>query len=234
MENTTKEQKITTPVAIIVAGVLIMTAVLLTGGNREGVTKEKTLSEQVGVSKEKLVECIKETDTESLYTKIENSVEKAMKSVPDDQKGTPYSVVIGANGSKAEIRGAMSAEDVKRVIAGVSNGTVTNPYTGEIITSEEGDHIYGNPEATIKVIVYSDFECPYCKIFHKTMIGVVNESGGNVSFVFRHWPLHQNSVAKLIAAECVAKIKGNDAFWNYADLVFGLLKTENTSVSDQL
>jgi len=233
MEKETKQQKISTPVAIVVAGVLIMIGILLTGG-KGGVVKEKTLSEQLGISKEKLTECVKGVDTEALYAKIESSVNSAMKDVPAEQRGTPYSVIIGANGVKTEIRGAKSKEDIQRLIAEVSSGTVTTPYTGEIVATEEGDHLYGNPEALIKVIEYSDFECPYCKIFHETMTTLVNESNGSISWVFRHWPIHQNSVAKLIASECVTTIKCNDAFWKYADLMFGLLKTEDTSDVDQL
>ena len=33
---------------------------------------------------------------------------------------------------------------------------------------EAGDHILGNPLAAVKIIVYYDFECPNCAIFHGT------------------------------------------------------------------
>lgn len=235
MEKENKQQKISTPIAIIVAGVLIMVAILLVG-NKGGVeVKEKTLSEQIGLSKEKLVECIKSINTDSLYSKIENSVNSAMKTVPEDERGTPYSVIIGSNNYKTEIKGARPIEEVRALINEVASENVSKPYLGEIAVREEGDHIYGNPNAKITIIGYSDFECPYCKIFHETLTQIVDESNEEVSWVFRHWPLHQNSVAKLIASECVATLKGNDAFWEYADLIFGLLETEKEpSVVDVL
>lgn len=235
MENI-KQSKISTPVAIIVAGILIMVGILLTGGDREEkVVKEKTLSEQVGVSKEELSKCIAATDTSSLSQKIQTSVDKAMKAVPNDQRGTPYAIVIGSNGVMAEIKGADSYENVKKTVDDVVAGTVAQKYTGEVVVTEEGDHLYGNPNASVKIIEYSDFECPYCKIFHATLAKTVAESGGEVSWVYRHWPIHQNSFSKLVAAECVSQIKGNDAFWEYSDLLFGLLKTEETpAVSEQL
>lgn len=229
------QQKITTPTAIVIAGILVMVAILLTGGGGGNkIAKEKTLSEQVGVSKEKLMACVENIDKDALGKKIETSVTLAMKALPVDQRGTPYSVIIGSNGVKAEIRGADSEENVKKLIAEVMAGTVTEKYQGEIVISEEGDHLMGNPDAQVKIIEYSDFECPYCKIFHATLNKIVAESNGSVSWVYRHWPLHQNSFEKLVAAECVAQIKGNDAFWKYSDLLFGLLKTAADPVTEQL
>lgn len=242
-EETNKEQavgkkdgqKITTPIAIIIAGLFIMVGILLTNGNGSGTaSKEKTLSEQVGVSKEKLTACIEKTDAEALSKKIETSVSNAMKAVPADQRGTPYAVIVGSNGVKAEIRGAESAENVQKAIDEVLAGTVTEKYEGEIAVAEEGDHIMGNPDAKIKIIEYSDFECPYCKAFQVTLNKIVAESNGNVSWVYRHWPLHQNSFEKLMAAECVAEIKGNEAYWKYSELLFSLLKTAADPVTEQL
>jgi len=233
-EQKVSSPKISIPVAIIVAGFLIMVGVLLTKNGGEKVVVNKTLSEQVGVSKEKLAECVQSIDATALGTKIQASVESAMKAVPADQRGTPYSIIIGSNGVKTEIRGADSVENVKKLIDEVLAGKVTTKYEGEVAITEEGDHLLGNPEAQVKIIEYSDFECPYCKIFHATLNQVVAESNGTVSWVYRHWPIHQGSMAKLVAAECVAKIKGNDAFWKYTELLFGLLETAQAPVNDQL
>jgi len=233
MENTT-QQKISTPVAIIVAGVLIMIGILLTKNSGSKIVVEKTLSEQVGVSKAELAECIKGTDTTALSTKIQTSVEAAMKALPADQRGTPYSVIIGKNGAKAEIRGADSIENVKKLVDEVTAGKVTTPYTGEVPPVDATDHIQGNPDAPITIIEYSDYECPYCKAFHPTLAQIVTDSAGNVSWVYRHWPIHQGSMEKLVAAECIAKIKGNDAFWKYTDLLFGLLNPAPAPATNNL
>jgi len=238
MEND-KKQNINTPTAIIVAGVLIMIAILATNGggklgNSSENNKNKTLSEQVGVSKEKLTACTGEIDKEALSKEISDSVEKAMKALPADQRGTPYSIVIGKNGSKAEIRGADSIDNVRKLIDEVKAGKVTEPYKGEVPDPTESDHIVGNLNAPIIIVEYSDYECPFCKSHQSTLKTIVEESDGQVAWVYRHWPIHQNSFEKLVAAECVSKIKGNDAFWKYTDLLFGLLKTEPDPVSDQL
>jgi len=237
MENTQpKQSKISTPMAIIAAGVLIMIGILLTNGGINGSkdTKDKTLSEQVGVSNEKLSECMNSIDQTALSQKIQTSVDSAMKAVPSEQRGTPYAVIIGSNGVKTEIRGAESYENIKKLIDEVNSGTVTTKYEGGIVLDEEGDHTFGNANASVRIIEYSDYECPYCKVFQATLKQIVDESNGSISWTYRHWPIHQNSFVKLIAAECVTQIKGNDAFWEYSDLLFGLLKTESESVTNQL
>lgn len=230
MENTT-QQKVSTPVAIVIAGVLIMVGILLTRGSGSKVVVAKTLSEQVGVSKAQLTQCVNSTDTTALGTKIQTSVEAAMKAVPQDQRGTPYSVIVGSNGAKTEIRGADSIDNVKKLIAEVTAGKVTTKYTGEVPPVDATDHIYGSPSAPVTIIEYSDFECPYCARFQPILKQIVDESNGGVNWVYRNWPIH-NSITKLVAAECVAKIKGNDAYWKYSDLLFNLIAPTQAPATD--
>ena len=89
----------------------------------------------------------------------------------------------------------------------------------------EDDHILGSPNATITIIEYSDIDCPFCKQFHVTMKQIMEEYGasGDVAWVYRHFPLtsiHPNAGRHAIAAECVADIAGNNAFWNFLDILF--------------
>jgi protein-disulfide isomerase len=89
--------------------------------------------------------------------------------------------------------------------------------------SVERDHIFGNPEAEISLIEYSDFECPYCKRFHPTAKEIVKSYAGRVNWVYRHFPLDfHNPVAqkKAEASECAAELGGNDAFWKYSDRLY--------------
>ncbi len=90
------------------------------------------------------------------------------------------------------------------------------------------DHILGNPNASVKIVEYSDFECPFCKKFHFTMQKVMEEYGknGDVAFVFRQFPLdqlHPKNARKIaVASECAAEQKGDDGFWDFADRFFEL------------
>jgi protein-disulfide isomerase len=94
--------------------------------------------------------------------------------------------------------------------------------------SLERDHILGDPEATVSLIEYSDFECPFCKRFHPTVDRLISDNKGKVRWIYRHFPLdfHNPGAQKQAeASECVAKISGNDAFWLYSDLIYKRTKS---------
>jgi protein-disulfide isomerase len=89
------------------------------------------------------------------------------------------------------------------------------------VTSE--DHVLGPADAKVTLIEYSDFQCPFCQRFHPTTQQLVNEYKGKIRLVFRHFPLnsiHPQAQKAAEASECVASLKGNEAFWKYADLLF--------------
>jgi protein-disulfide isomerase len=78
------------------------------------------------------------------------------------------------------------------------------------------DHIRGNPNAPVKIVEYSDMECPFCKRFHPTMQQTVDEYDGKVAWVYRHFPLdsiHSKARSEAIATECAGELGGNDMFW---------------------
>ena len=94
--------------------------------------------------------------------------------------------------------------------------------------SSKRDHIYGNPNAKISLIEYSDFECPFCKRFHPTAKKLVDVSGGKVNWVYRHFPLafHNPGAQKQAeASECANELGGNKAFWKYTDSIYERTKS---------
>lgn len=87
----------------------------------------------------------------------------------------------------------------------------------------EADHIKGNINAPVKIVEYSDFECPFCKRHHETVETVVQKYGDKVAWVFRQFPLeqlHQKAMPVALASECVAELGGDKAFWIFTDRYF--------------
>ncbi len=85
----------------------------------------------------------------------------------------------------------------------------------------ERDHIRGAENASIYVVEYSDYECPFCARHHPTMAQVVADND-DVAVVYRHFPLsfHPSATPLAEASECVWELGGNDAFWQFTDMVF--------------
>src|SRR5687767_8418704 len=53
------------------------------------------------------------------------------------------------------------------------------------------DHVLGNPAAPVKIIEYSDYDCPHCKTFATTLHQIIANEGtdGEVAWVQRQCPL---------------------------------------------
>jgi len=102
--------------------------------------------------------------------------------------------------------------------------------------SRDRDHIRGNAGAPVTLVEYSDFECPFCKSFHATVKKVVDESKGQVRWVYRHFPLDQIHPVKArkeaAASECAAELGGNEAFWKFADRLFEVTPSNNKTDID--
>lgn len=86
-------------------------------------------------------------------------------------------------------------------------------------------HIKGNPDATVTLVEYSDFECPACAQFSPYIKELINEYGDSLRFEYRHFPLiniHANAVPAARAAEAAGQ---QGKFWEMHDKLF-----ENQSV----
>lgn len=94
----------------------------------------------------------------------------------------------------------------------------------------DSDHIRGNKNAKLALIEYSDFECPYCKRFHETAQQAIDEYGDQIMWVYRHFPLdqlHSKADKEAEAAECAAKLGGEDAFWALTDKIYEVTPANN-------
>lgn len=228
------------PGAIVVAGLLIAGAVVFTGGGGNlnlqgggdgapevGVTAVEA-AKQVGVNEEDLESCLAEGNVaEAVNEDLASFAQTGLS------QGTPTSLLVkdGLDGAMIVV-GARGAADLSSLVDQLlANDTSLefNPQAGlgytDAITVELADdeHIRGNADAPIKLVEYSDFECPFCTRFHNEAKTLVDQYGDQVAWVYRHLPLtslHPNAVALAEVSECVAEIAGNDAFWEYTDIVF--------------
>jgi protein-disulfide isomerase len=79
----------------------------------------------------------------------------------------------------------------------------------------------GPATAPVTVVVFSDFECPYCKKLHAVLAAEPLIAGGKVRLVFRHMPMQSHKWAQKAAEAAVcAQLQNGDAFWHLHDSLF--------------
>ena len=127
---------------------------------------------------------------------------------------------LGGNGT-----GAVAAPQPQAAGQPTGNLEAMKPIGNE-------DHIRGNANAPVKIVEYSDTECPFCKRFHPTMQQIMDEYGesGKVAWVYRHFPLdqlHSKARKEAEATECAAELGGNDKFWAYLDRLMEVTPANN-------
>lgn len=120
---------------------------------------------------------------------------------------------------------AKSNTNTSGAVAGAvanTNTAAVQPTAGAVKPVSDSDHIKGNKDAPVSVVVYTDLECPFCQTFHKTATELMNKYPNDVKLIYRNYPLsfHANAQKEAEAAECVASLGGNDAYWKYIDAIF--------------
>jgi predicted DsbA family dithiol-disulfide isomerase len=65
----------------------------------------------------------------------------------------------------------------------------------------------GDTDGKIKIIEFSDFECPYCALFDDRLDTLMHEFPGQVAVSFIHFPLstHKQAMPAALAAECASE-----------------------------
>jgi protein-disulfide isomerase len=120
--------------------------------------------------------------------------------------------------SKNPVQGTKMEEKVldenKQAVESAQAQSAVNPKP---VTKE--DNIVGKQTAKVQMIIYSDFECPFCLKFFDTLKQVRSTYKDQVSIAFRHFPLltHANALPAALASECAGE---QGKFWEMHDMLF--------------
>ncbi len=113
-----------------------------------------------------------------------------------------------------------------------STPAVTSDFASKFRAVDSSDKILGDINAPAKLVIYSDLECPACKIFHEEVkkLELDYVKDGKVALVFRPLPLlslHPKSQKETEAAECAGELGGNEKFWAFVDKIFEITPSNN-------
>ena len=96
------------------------------------------------------------------------------------------------------------------------------PSASAVVAAADRGRISGAESARVWVLVVSDFQCPFCRQWHRDTWEPLRReyvANGKVRVAFMNFPLgqHPNARPAAVAAMC-ASAQGR--FWQFADLVF--------------
>ena len=118
----------------------------------------------------------------------------------------------------AEIKGLLK-EGARAPAAAAGQPAGFNPQTISIGTSP----VEGKTNATLTMVEYSDYQCPFCARNYTDVMPILREEyidKGKLKFVMREYPLsnlHKNATNASIAAQC-AGLQGK--YWEMHNLLF--------------
>jgi protein-disulfide isomerase len=123
----------------------------------------------------------------------------------------------GSDNSSASATGTTVNETGK--VADSGYGQYPAPEVVQPTALTAKDHVYGNKDAKVTIIEYSDFECPYCSKNFATMEQIKKTYGDKIKISYRHFPLdfHKNAHPAAKASECAAD---QGKFWEMHAKIF--------------
>lgn len=93
----------------------------------------------------------------------------------------------------------------------------------------DDEYILGSTKNDITLVVYTDFECPFCKRLHedalakllkKYSLSDTDFTKGKIGIVYRHLPYQAQSPVEISAAMCVSDLYGHSAYVNLINAIF--------------
>ena len=79
------------------------------------------------------------------------------------------------------------------------------------------DHVEGPERAELELVMYGDFQCPYCTAAYPIVRRIRDQLGGRLLFAFRHFPLREIHPLAERAGEAAEAAAAQGAFWQMHD-----------------
>jgi len=87
------------------------------------------------------------------------------------------------------------------------------------VTGAGGDYTYGTSSPQVTIVEFGDFACPFCAQSATGARAMMIKYKDKVRFIYRDYPLHENSIDLAMAARCAGE-QGQDKFWEIYDYFF--------------
>lgn len=184
----------------------ITNAVLAQEAQRQGKTptelRAQELETQAAAPTDEEIRKIYDDNKDIISVPFEEAAPFLNKQLAAERFAVAERALVGNLRDKADIRYAIKAPTLPRF-----------PVEGG------GSPSFGEKDAPVTVVEFSDFECPYCGRASRQLKQLAELYPKSVRIVFRDFPLsqHKNARAAAEAARCANE---QERFWEYHDRLF--------------
>jgi protein-disulfide isomerase len=85
---------------------------------------------------------------------------------------------------------------------------------------EDVDHVRGERGAPLELVMFGDFQCPFCLGAQSILRRVRERLGERLLFAFRHLPIPERHPLAPLAAEASEAAAAQGKFWEYHDALY--------------
>jgi protein-disulfide isomerase len=120
--------------------------------------------------------------------------------------------------SQAGVSAVFDEKDGGYILNSSALGIQPGKYL-EMPEMTDNDAVLGNKDAELKIIVFSDFQCPYSKMFYDIAKKVLPEYSEKTAFILRDLPLdfHPQAQNAAMASRCALE---QNKFWEISDILY--------------
>ena len=97
---------------------------------------------------------------------------------------------------------------------------VTQGPTYSPVEVAPDDHVFGDPETPVSIVVYADFQCPACATESQVMNRIWSRIESRAHLIFRHYPLTAANPHAWTASLYAEAAGRQDQFWEMHDILF--------------
>jgi len=140
----------------------------------------------------------------------------AFKEIVDAQLAAAK--VLAAGGTpKSQIYGVLSAKNAEAALAEEEKSPAPEPEDTAIwpVPVGKSDPTRGPADALVTLVLFSDFQCPFCKRVEETLLALEQKYGKDLRIVWKDYPLpfHDRAIPAAVLARIALAKKGAKGFW---------------------
>src|SRR5581483_10760800 len=175
------------------------------------------------------------------YLRYAEGVSANVKVDMDDPAPSPFPGFYSLNvrlvlGTQKEDKRYYISQDGQTVVNGTFWSLNESPFADTLSRLTTDGPSFGVPDAKVTIVVFSDFQCPYCRELAKNLrTNIPQKYPKDVRVVIKNFPIdaiHPWARAAAEAGACMAN-ESTGAFWAYHDWMFEHQSAVNTEYQDK-